>query len=407
MRMPQMMRLATVISACLMMFAQACPTLAQGNPFAPRIYVNDRAVTEFELAQRMRFMQLLRAPGATEEIALKNLIEDRLRLTAAKQLGLAATPAQVQAGMEEFAARANLTADVFVTELGKAGVEAQTFRDFVEAGVIWRDVVRMKFGARANITEAEIDRAITAASQQAAVTVQVSELVIAAPAGQEVAAMAEAIRLKAELNNGGNFGALARSHSAAASAARGGRLDWMPLANLPPTIAPFIMALSPGEVSEPVAVTGGVALFQLQALQALPQPAPTSVTVDYAQFLVPNDGNAEAELARLRLKADSCNDLYGLAKGLPAEQLLRETKPLAEVPPDVALELARLDAGESSTALVRGGARVLLMLCARAPLFDVAPTRAAMRAQLVNQRLAGYADDYLADLRANAIIRQP
>lgn len=402
-----MMRLATLISACLMVFADGGPALAQGNPFAPRIYVNNRAVTEYELAQRMQFMQLLRAPGATEEIALKNLIEDRLRLTAAKQLGLAATPAQVQAGMEEFAARANLTAEVFVTELGKAGVEEQTFRDFVEAGVIWRDVVRTKFGPRANISETEIDRAIATASQQAAVTVQVSELVIAAPAGQEVAALAEAIRLKADIASGANFGALARSNSAAASAARGGRLDWMPLANLPPAIAPFIMALSPGEVSDPVAVTGGVALFQLQALRALPQPAPTSVTVDYAQFLVPNDGNAETELARLRAKADSCNDLYGLAKGLPAEQLLRETKPLAEVPQDVALELARLDAGESSTALVRGAARVFLMLCARAPLLEVPPTRDAVRAQLVNQRLAGYADDYLADLRANAIIREP
>lgn len=402
-----MMHLATLISVGLLVFTQASPSLAQGNPFAPRIYINDRAVTEFELAQRMRFMQLLRAPGSTEEIALKNLIEDRLRLTAAKQLGLAVTPEQIQAGMEEFAGRANLTADDFVAELGKAGVEAQTFRDFVEAGVIWRDVVRTKFGARANISETEIDRALAAASQQAAVTVQVSELVIAAPAGQEVAAMAEAIRLKAEIDNGASFGALARSRSAAASAARGGRLDWMPLANLPPAIAPFIVALSPGEVSDPVAVTGGVALFQLQARKALPQPAPTSVTVDYAQFLVPDNGNAAAELARLHAKADSCDDLYGLAKGLPAEHLLRETKPLAEVPQDVALELARLDAGESSTALVRGGARVFLMLCARAPLFEAAPTRDAVRAQLANQRLSGYADDYLADLRANAIIREP
>lgn len=64
------------------------PVWAQGNPFQPLIYVNDGAVTRYELDQRVRFMEALRAPETGAEAAEKALIEDRLRMFAARQLGI-------------------------------------------------------------------------------------------------------------------------------------------------------------------------------------------------------------------------------------------------------------------------------------------------------------------------------
>ncbi|MDZ4136984.1 MAG: SurA N-terminal domain-containing protein, partial [Paracoccaceae bacterium] len=151
-----MTRPALFLAAVLSLVAGAGASPAQQSPFEPRMIINERAITNFEVTQRRLMLQLFRAPGDLEQEALNGLIEDRLRMQAAGALGLKATPEQVTAGMEEFAGRAQMNAEQFTTALGQAGVSAQTFRDFVEAGLIWREVVRARFLPRTQITEAEI-----------------------------------------------------------------------------------------------------------------------------------------------------------------------------------------------------------------------------------------------------------
>jgi peptidyl-prolyl cis-trans isomerase SurA len=219
--------------------------------------------------------------------------------------------------------------------------------------------------------------------------------------------MALATRIQAEVSSDAGFAAAARQYSASGSAASGGKIEWLPLANLPPAIAPFVLALAPGEVSDPVAIPNAVAIFQLRAVEETEATAPTSVEVEYAQFFLPDDDRAAAAFAKVRAEVDTCDDLYTVAKGLPETQLQRDTQAMGAVPQDIALQLARLDEGESSTALVFGGNRVFLMLCARRPQMETPPSREEVRQQLFNQRLAAMADGYLADLRANAIIREP
>jgi len=124
--------------------------------------------------------------------------------------------------------------------------------------------------------------------------------------------------------------------------------------------------------------------------------------------LLPDDAKGAAEAARLRAGADQCDDLFGLARGLPEDRLVRTTQPVNAVPRDLGLELAKLDPGESSFALRRGAARVFLMLCTRNVVAaEDPPTPAAIRDQLINQRLAALAESYMDQLRAAAIIREP
>ena len=77
------------------------------------------------------------------------------------------------------------------------------------------------------------------------------------------------------------------------------------------------------------------------------------------------------------------------------------------VPNDVALELAKLDPGETSVVLTRGSYRRMLMLCGRSPVLEPMPTRDQVREQVINQKLEGMAGSYLEELRAAAIIREP
>jgi peptidyl-prolyl cis-trans isomerase SurA len=397
-------RFSAILALCLL---ATPPALAQEGLFAPRLTINGQVISNFEFEQRIQFLKLLRSPGDLEKLALDALIEDRLRIQEAKRLEIEATPEEILEGMTEFAARANLTVEQFTAALAGGGVEPETFRDFVEAGIVWREVVRARFGPRVDVNDTDIDRAIANLGRGSGVRLLLSELILPSPEGAEDETLAEAERLQQEISSEAAFAEAARSFSAAPSAERGGRLDWLPLANLPGGIGPVVLALAPGEVSDPVPIPGGVALFQLRGIEEIIAEAPSTTQVEYAQLALPNDTSFDAEAARLNAGSDGCDDLYSLLPGLPEEQLQRLTQTMAEVPADVGLELARLDAGESSTAIVRGGARLFLMLCNRTPIVEPQPTRAAIRADLLNTRLAAYADNLLADLRANAIIIEP
>jgi peptidyl-prolyl cis-trans isomerase SurA len=391
------------VAAVALGLALTAPVLAQ-DLFTPRLQVNDRVITNYEVAQRALFLRVLRAPGNPEEEALKALTEDRLRQTEAERLGITVTDAEVLGGMNEFAGRANLTSEQFISELEKAGIAAETFRDFVSAGLLWRKAVRARFLGQIPISDVDLDRALEASARPRALQVLASELVIPAPEGQEDAAMARAQELSDTLSGEAAFASAARRFSAAPTAGAGGRLDWLPLANLPAAIAQKILALDTGEVSDPIAVPGAVVLFLLRDVAMDTKAEPLSVSVEWAEFLVPDDA---AEIARIRAAADSCTDLYAQAKGLPEDRLTVTKAGIDQVPGDVALELARLDRGEISTALTRGGYRRLLMLCGREQVVEPPPTRDQIREQVINQKLEGLAEGYMEELRSAAIIREP
>ena len=400
---PGLTRMAQVFALALSLgYSTIGPVAAQGNPFEPIKVINDRVISRFEYEQRLLFLQLLRQPGDLPAEAMKGLTEDRLRMWAAKQYGLKVAPAALKAGIEEFAARANLTGEQFLVALEQGGVQAQTFRDFVEAGLVWRDLVRGKFGPGVSISDAEIDRALANYVPTSTLTVTVSEISITATGEGRNSALALARRLKLELDKGGDFAAAARANSSGATAGSGGKLAPMSLTALPENAVSIVRKLAPGQVSEPIVLDDRVVLYQMQNLKEDPLKGPAATVLDYAQFLIP----AGEDVSNIRKSVDTCNDLYALAKGLPAERLLRESHPEGQVPGDIGAALRLLDPGES-TVFSRGGWSVFLMLCSRGASKDLQPTREQARIQLTNQRLAARAEIYMEELRTEAIIRTP
>ncbi len=396
----------TALATLALIALTGLPAFAQGL-FSPQIVVNDRVVTVYEYEQRLRMLQLFGAPGDIRAEALDGLVDDRLRKAAAAELGLRVTPEQVLAGMNEFAARANMTAEQFVAALNQAGVATETFRDFVEAGVLWREVVRARFLPVVQISDAEIDKALARIpARTPGVRVLLSELIIPVREGGEEAALALARRIRAGVTDEASFADAARRYSTSATAQRGGRLQWIGIDGLPPALAPQVLRLSPGQVTEPQAVPGAVALFFLRERDQITAAEAATPRVEYATLLLPNTGDAPAEVERIRNRVDTCDDLYPLARGPALDRLSRQTVALASLPADIAMEVARLDDNELSGALVRGGNRVLVMVCSRNPRGEDEVNREAIREQLINQRLGQLAEGYLADLRANAIIRE-
>ncbi|RYG92397.1 peptidylprolyl isomerase [Loktanella sp. IMCC34160] len=384
--------------------------MAQGL-FSPAITVNDKVVTNYEINQRVLLLQLFRTPGNLPELAREQLIDDRLKAQELDRAGLRLSEEALETEMTAFAQRANLGLDQFIAQLASAGIAEATIRDFVGTGAAWREYIRSRYGARVEITEADIDRALgQSAGNGIQIQVLLSEIILPAPEERpEMAAQAAAIANDiAQMTSTAAFSAAAREYSALPTRENGGRLGWLPITNYPPQLRGLILSLDQNAVTAPLPIPNGIALFQMRGVREVTGPAPEFGAIEYAALYLPG-GRTEAGLAaaaRVRDAADTCDDLYGIAQDMPEEALERITLPPAEIPSDVAIELARLDPGEVSTTLTSadGQTLVFLMLCGRTPVLEGEVDRGAIRNQLRGQRLTGLADALIADLRASATI---
>lgn len=397
------MRLVSLLIALVLVMA--APLRAQD--FSPVITVGDRAITAYELDQRARLLTLFRTPGNPSDVAREQLIDDRLKQILLDRAGLQITPEALQEELVAFAGRANLSLDQFLQILAQSGVPAATLRDFVQINVSWRDYVRSRFGSRVNVTDADVDRALGNTGGAANIEVLLSEIIIAAPpprAAQANAIAADISQTRSEQV----FSNAARRYSALPSRGNGGRLGWLPISNYPPALQGLILGLGRLEVTPPIPITNGVALFQMRGVRETQFVPPTPASIEYAAFYMPGAGT-EAGLSaarQLQRRIDTCDDLYGAAKGLPDEQLERVVVAPADIPQDFALELARLDRNEASFNVTRGNSVVFLMLCNRLSEAAAGADRDAVRTQIRSQRLAGFADALLSDIRSSVRIEQ-
>ena len=397
------------IFALVSSLAMASPLAAQGL-FDPVVFVNDDVVTEYEVQQRTTFLRLLNSPGSSRRDVVETLINERLQAQAIAAAGLELSDEGLQAGIEEFVGRTNLTPDQFLSALADGGVAEETFRNFVEVGIAWRDLIGSRFGARVQISEAEIDRALGSAGGTSGIRVLVSEIIIPAPPDRKADVDELALEIAAATSTE-EFSNYAREFSATASRDAGGRLPWQELSNLPPVLRPILLSLAPGEITDPLSIPNAVALFQLRDIEETGTPTREYAAIEYAAYYIPG-GRSPAGLdaaAKLRAKVDVCDDLYAVAQGQPEEVLERGSRPPSEIPQDIAIELSKLDPGEVSTALTRanGETLVFLMMCGRTAAVNEDVAREQVAASLRSSRINAYADGFLDQLRADALIVTP
>ncbi|AHM05470.1 Survival protein SurA precursor (Peptidyl-prolyl cis-trans isomerase SurA) [Roseibacterium elongatum DSM 19469] len=392
-----------VVTGCAAALSGISTASAQ-SPFSAAARVNDSIVTYYEIGQRQQFLRVLNAPDTGAEDVLETLIDERLQNQAGERLGVVADEEQIETGVEEFAGRANMGAEQFVRALAQEGVAPETFRDFVAAGITWRNVVRARFGRDARVSEDEIDRALASGITTGGMRVRLAELIIPITPQNEANLTSELARLAADVQGSNTrFSEAARRFSAAPSREAGGLTDWRPLTALPPQLQQLMMRLSPGQVTDPINLGNAVGLFQLRGLSETPVGAPEVSSIDFLTVAIPGGRSPEAlaEAQRLRDRVDTCDDFYGLMPG----GFERVTQPVGEIPSDIAAALATLDEDEASLDVTRGDGTVLLftMLCGRS--FNVPETaRDEVQQVLFQQRLESYASGYLQELRADAII---
>jgi peptidyl-prolyl cis-trans isomerase SurA len=381
------------------------PVLAD-NPFAPARKVGDRIITEYDVSQRILFLELLNV-GAEDmrEEALTRLTEEAVQRDFAKRKKVALTTDELTEGMAEFADRANLETEAFIAELAKGGVDRETFVTFVEAGLLWRNVVRAEFGQSNVVTATDIARSRDVAAIRGTKRVLISEIFL--PADPQFAEpVAQIIGLIENARSMEEFSAIAREYSLAGTRDQGGRLDWVPLSQLPGQIAGPLSTARPGEIIGPIELSGAIAFFQLRAEDSTRDIPANQVKLTYKRLLLPGGRSPEtlATYAQIKARVQHCNGLDPYAAGLP-ESYLTETEALMQaIPQSDAVELARLDRFEMSANTVEGGNLVVLMLCARELELEERPSDIQIENAMFSERLGARAQLKLDEMIADTVI---
>lgn len=403
-----MKSLALTLIAGLM--AVTTPSNAQSNnPYGVAIRVNDRVVTNFEVNQRVLLLQAFGTTGDLQKTAKEQLIEDRLRLQAAASAGLRVTEEEVEAGVDEFAGRANLSGEQLYQFVAQRGAAKESMQAFVRAGLLWRNLVQARFGARAAVSDEEIDTTLNLISGQAQQSILFSEIRLPLDQRGDEQTLELADQLSKSIRTEAAFASAARRYSRAPSRARSGRLDWLPVAQLPAALAGQIMALQPGEVTAPVTLGATVGLFQLRGVRDDPPSSEQVVSVTYVTVDVPGEPGSdrlESDAQKLINDVDTCPDLRAQSERFAIPGFVDHSEDIKAVPDQVAVTLAGLDRNEASYYPNSAGTLTVVMLCDR--LRDLPEgARENIRNGLFSQRIGGLGQGYLQELKGDAVIVYP
>jgi peptidyl-prolyl cis-trans isomerase SurA len=186
-----------------------------------KVLVNDDPISDYDIAQRERFLALTTKAQPGPELKKKStdmLIDERLQIQEGRKLGVTPDEEDVTKILSDMAGKNNLDVAGLTTALGRAGVNVKTLRDRIRAQLVWQSVVRQKFRREVQIGDIDVDRALADSGEDAESSVQVRQVQLELPSGADERAIAAKIAaaetLRARFSSCANIPDLAKSGGA-------------------------------------------------------------------------------------------------------------------------------------------------------------------------------------------------
>jgi peptidyl-prolyl cis-trans isomerase SurA len=110
-------------------------TVAQKGTYI-RVLVNGAPITNYDIQRRAKFRQLRRL-NASQEETIKELIDERVKMTAAAQRNMVATDEQVNEAFANFAKSNKATPEKMAAQLDGIGIGAEHFKEYIRTQITW------------------------------------------------------------------------------------------------------------------------------------------------------------------------------------------------------------------------------------------------------------------------------
>lgn len=265
----------------------APPPVPEGQVVVDKVMavINQEVITLSELEEAVAFyLRDARQPRPEESKAearelegrvLQRLVENRLQVQEAKREKIELADEELQEAVDEAVRRSSLPREQFEKELRGQGLSWEAFRRELRDQLLVQRIVRRRVGARVSVTDDEVEAYLRANREkfEAILTYQARHIaVLAAPPDREESwerAQAKIAEIRQHLEAGEPFVDVARRFSEDSSAGHGGDLGTLHRGELAPPFEKAILALSVGEMSDPIRSPQGVHLFLLEAKEEL------------------------------------------------------------------------------------------------------------------------------------------
>lgn len=385
--------------------------------------VNGDVITDTDIDQRLALV--LAANGGRIDDAerqklrlqiIRNLIDEKLELQEAAENDIRIPEAEVQRSFERIAQNFKRSPKQFEDYLHQNGSSANSLKGQIRAELAWSRVLRRKVEPLVNVGDDEVQAVIDKLNAaKGKDEYHVGEIFLAATPETQAAVMEDAARITGQIRGGASFVAYARQFSEASTAGLGGDLGWVRAEQLNDAVAPAVAALQPGQITDPIPVTGGVAIMSLIEKRQVLAADPLLAQLSLKQLTIPlkpDTTEAEArakvqEVGELTRNMGGCGGVEAVAKKLGADVASNDAVRMKDLPAPLQTILGRMSIGEATPAFgsAEEGLRVLV-LCgrddsqvqAKAPNFD------EIYAQMNEERVNMRARRYLRDLRRDAIV---
>jgi peptidyl-prolyl cis-trans isomerase SurA len=385
--------------------------------------VNDDAITDFDLSQRVLFAiktsGLQDSPDLRQRMApqmLRQMIDERLQVIDSKKLGVKPTEAEIQNRYAEVERAAGLGRGQFRQYLQSVGIAPDIATQQIEAQIAWAKIIRRKVRSQVDVSEAEIDDAMSRMRSNVGKTeTRVAEIFVPVDRADSVEeGKRSADRIMEQLRRGAPFAAVAQQFSQGASAAAGGDLGWVLPGALDPSLDAALDKIQPRTFSEPIRSASGWHILYVVDRRPFAAARPDDVKLNLVQMTLALPANASPdETNRATLEAQKamsgvrqCSDLHAQSrqiKGSTSGDLNGIRVGDLAANPQMYEQLPRLPIGGTAGPFRVAEGLQVVALCGKSG-GDGLPTRDAISQQLLIQKLEAAGRRYMRDLRRQATI---
>ncbi len=382
-------------------------------PSAVAAVVNDAVVTTFDVRQRMKLMLLSAGgripPEAMPQLqaqALRDLIEERLKIQETQKWELEVTEEEIQDDLSLMAAQSNLSVDQMREELEGAGISLNTLKEQIRSQIAWPQLVQGRYRDRVRVNEDEVETTLERMREDVSKEqFLVSEICIPVDNPSQAQQYYQgSLQLIEQMRRGVPFAVVAQQFSACTTAAVGGDLGWVRAGELDEELDAAIRNLPAGSVTNPIPSDGAFVILAVRDKRAAAVQGEPTFTLAYASADA-SLGNAAAHAALENLQtAEVCMgrgvriDMgkgvgFSLLENITLDQIDDRFRPFIE----------DLERGEQSPVIEADGAYHAAYVCDKDEGLGL-PSRAAIESRIYSRQLERIGQQYLRDLERESMV---
>jgi peptidyl-prolyl cis-trans isomerase SurA len=385
--------------------------------------VNGDVITDTDIDQRLGLVLAANGGRVADEEKqrlrlqiIRNLIDEKLQLQEAAENDIRINEAEVTRSFERIAQNFKRTPAQFEIYLKGNSSSSNSLKAQIRAEMAWSRVLRRKVEPMVNVGDDEVQQVIDKLNAaKGKDEFHVGEIFLSATPETLEAVMQDASRIVGQVRGGASFVAYARQFSEASSAGLGGDLGWVRGEQLNSAVSTAVAALEPGQVTDAIPVTGGVAIMALIEKRQVLAADPLMAQLSLKQLTIPlkadtTEAQARAkveEIGRLSQNMGGCGGVEALAQKVGGEVAVNDAVRMKDLPAQLQAILGRMSIGEATPAFgsAEEGLRVLV-LCGRddSQVQAKAPNFEEIYAQMNDERVNMRARRYMRDLRRDAIV---